>query len=141
MSTVNLYKDNLKQSVFFNSSKEKTNDFFKDSKVGSCSHVFVKNGVALAAPFKITNQKDKPLNNYKNCPLRSSELKSVYRGDYDIRYDMHAGMNNKPLSKYDPDSYRNRLATGGIVMPHKNMSLVEIGDRRYYFILIIIIYL
>ena len=130
MSTANLYKDSYKQSILFNSSKEKTNDFFKESKVGSCSHVFVKNGVALARPFVIKNQKDKPLNNYKNCPQRSSELKSVYRCDYDVHYDMHAGMNYKPLSKYDPNSYRNRLATGGIVMPHKNMSLVEIGDRR-----------
>ena len=126
----NLYKDDTRQSIFFNSSKEKTNEFFKESKVGSCSHVFVKNGVALAVPFKIINHKDKPLNNYKNGPQRSSENKSVYRSDFDVHYEMHAGMNYKPLSKYDPSSHRNRLATGGIVMPHKNMSVIEIGDRR-----------
>ena len=130
MSTTNLYKDIAKQSNFFNTSKEKTNEFFKESKVGSCSHVFVKNGVALAVPFKIINHKDKPLNNYKNGPQRSSETSSIYRTDFNVHYDMHAGMNYKPLSKYDPSSYRNRLATGGIVMPHKNMSVVEIGDRR-----------
>ena len=127
----NLYKDNMKDTVFFNTAKEKTNDFFKETKVGSCSHVFVKNGVALAVPFKVTNQNSKPLNNYKNYPQRSSEVKSIYRSDFDVHYDMHAGMNYKPLAKYDPTSYRSRLATGGIVMPHKNMSIVEIGDRRY----------
>jgi len=130
MSTANLYKDNLKETVFFNTAKEKTNKFFKETKVGSCSHVFVKNGVALAVPFKVINQKGKALNNYKNCPQKSSEVKSVYRNDFDMHCDMHAGMNYKPLSKYDPGSYRSRLATGGIVMPHKNMSVVEIGDRR-----------
>ena len=130
MSTTNLYKDPNRQSIIFNTSKEKTNDFFKDSRVGSCSRVFVKNGVALAVPFTIKNKSDKPLNNYKNHPQRSSELKSIYRCDYDVHYDMHAGMNYKPLLKYDPNSSRNRLASGGIVMPHKNMSVVEIGDRR-----------
>jgi hypothetical protein len=132
MSTTNLYKDNTRKSAFFNSSKEKTNDFFKESKVGSCSHVFIKNGVALAAPFKIVNQKNKPLNNYKNFPLRSLELKTIYRSDFDVHYEMHVGMPKKPLSKYEENSYRNRLATGGIIMPHKNMSIVEIGDREYF---------
>lgn len=43
---------------------------------------------------------------------------------------MHAGMTNKPLGKYDPNSYRNRLATGDVIMPHKNNSVVQIGDRQ-----------
>ena len=129
MSDVNLYKDKLKETNLFKSSKDKTNQFFKETKVGSCSHVFVKNGVALAVPFKIKNYKDQPLNNYKNYPKKSSEVKSVYRSDFDVHYDMHAGMNYKPLTTYDPASYRSRLAIGNIVMPHKNMSIVEIGDR------------
>ena len=82
--------------------------------------------------FSFTNQNGKTLNNYKNYPQKSSEVKSIYRSDFDVHYDMHAGMNYKPLAKYDPSSYRSRLATGGIVMPHKNMSIVEIGDRRYF---------
>ena len=130
MSTANLYKDKMKETVLFNTAKEKTNSFFKETKIGSCSHIIVKNGVALAVPFAIKNQKGKPLNNYKNFSQKSSETKSISRNDYDIHSEMHAGMNYKPLTKYDPLSYRSRLATGGIVMPHKNMSILEIGDRR-----------
>lgn len=132
MSEINNDRKNsksLKNSVYFNTSKEKTNAFFKQTKVESCSHVLIKNGTALAVPFKITNSKGKSLNNYKNVPIKSSETKSIYRNDYDVHPYMHAGMTNKPLGKYDPNSYRNRLATGGIIMPHKNKSIVEIGDR------------
>jgi hypothetical protein len=123
------YSKSLKKSAYFNTAKDKTNEFFKESRVESCSHVLVKNGVVLAVPFHITNQKGKPLNNYKNVPQKSSETKSIYRSDYDVHTYMHAGMNGKPLEKYDPNSYRNRLATGGVIMPHKNKSIVEIGDR------------
>jgi len=121
---------NMKQSVYFNTAKEKTNEFFKDTKVGSCSHVLVKNGVSLAVPYQIKNQKGKSLNNYKNVPQKSAETKSIYKSDYDMHTYMHAGMTAKPLAKYDPNSYRNRLATGGVIMPHKNKSIIEIGDRE-----------
>ena len=42
---------------------------------------------------------------------------------------MHAAMENKPLVKYNPTSYRNRLPVPSIVMPHKNSSQIVIGDR------------
>jgi len=124
------HSNTMKRSKFFNTSKEKTHEFFKETRVGSCSHVIVKNGVSLAVPYKITNQKNKPLNNYKNVPQKSSEIKSVYKNDFDMHTNMHAGMSSKPLMRYDPNSYRNRLAIGGIIMPHKNKSIVEIGDRE-----------
>ena len=42
---------------------------------------------------------------------------------------MHAGMPKKPLVKYNPTSYRNRLPEPTVVMPHKNSSQIAIGDR------------
>lgn len=42
---------------------------------------------------------------------------------------MHAGMNKKPLVPYDPISYRNRLPVATVVMPNKNKSIIELGDR------------
>jgi hypothetical protein len=42
---------------------------------------------------------------------------------------MHAGMEKKPLVKYGPTSYRNRLPTATVVMPHKNSSQIVLGDR------------
>ena len=43
--------------------------------------------------------------------------------------DMHAGMPRKPLVKYSATSYRNRLPTPTVVMPHKNSSQIVLGDR------------
>jgi hypothetical protein len=119
----------LKSSKYFNTNKEKTNDFFKQTRVDSCSHVFVKNGQSVAVPFKITNQKGLPLNHFKYNQDKSSETISIYRKDYCIRPFMHVGMERKPLMRYDPDSYRSRLPTSGIIMSHKNKSIIEIGDR------------
>lgn len=130
MSTYNINNTNsLKNSKFFTTDKMKTNDFFKATKVDSCSHVLVKNGQSMAIPFKITNQKGNPLQHYKFEPSKSSEAQSIYRKDYSIKPYMHVGMEKKPLSPYHPESYRSRLPIGGIIMSHKNKSVIEIGDR------------
>lgn len=119
----------MKSSKFFNPEKAKTDEFFKQTKVDSCSHVLVKNGQSLAVPFTVTNEKGYPLQHYKFAQSKSGEVKTVYRKDYCVKPYMHVGMNKKPLVPYDPESYRNRLPIGGIIMPHKNKSVVEIGDR------------
>lgn len=120
----------MKQSKYFNTAKNKTDKFFKQTKVDSCSHVLVKNGQSLAVPFMVTNNKGYPPNHYKYVPEKSEGNKSVYRKDYTPKPFMHAGMGKKPVVPYSPDSYRNRLPIGGIVMSHKNKSVIEIGDRR-----------
>jgi hypothetical protein len=122
-------KSDFKSSKFFNPNKEKTDNFFKQSKIGSCSHVLVKNGTTVAVPFDITNSKGRGLLSFKIQPSLSSEVESVYRKDYSVKPDMHAGMAKKPLVPYHPLSYRNRLPTSTVIMPHKNKSVVEIGDR------------
>jgi hypothetical protein len=125
------YTKELKGSKFFNPIKDKTNEFFKDSKIGSCSHVLVKNGTSVAVPFQIKNSKGRSLLSFKIQPSLSSEVESVYRKDYSVKPDMHVGMSKKPLVPYHPFSYRNRLPTLSVIMPHKNKSIVEIGDRGY----------
>src|SRR4051812_40457264 len=126
MNTNSNLKDHLKHtncfkdSKYFKTSKDQSNEFFKDTKVDSCSHVLVKNGQSLAVPFKIRNKKGVALQHYKFAPSKSSEAMSVYRRDYNIKPYMHVGMEKKPLVTYNPDSYRNRLPIGGIIMPHKN---------------------
>jgi hypothetical protein len=37
---------------------EKSHQFFKDTRVDSCSHVVVKNGVAQAVPFRPSQPKE-----------------------------------------------------------------------------------
>ena len=118
----------MSETKFFHPNKGKTNPFFKLSKVGSCSHVLVKNGQSLAIPFHIINSRGRSLNHYKTVPEKSAEVKSVYMKDYTPYPNMHCGMGKKTLIPYDPSSYRSRLPIGGIVMSHKNKSLIEIGD-------------
>jgi len=122
----------LKNTKFFHTDKSKTDGFFKETKVTSCSHVLIKNGNSVAVPFKITNEKGHPLLHYKYAPENLPEKKSIYKNDYSIKPSMHVGMVHKPLVTYDPNSYRNRLPVGGVIMPHKNKSVVEIGDRGYF---------
>ena len=119
----------MKDSKYFKTAKLKTDPFFKATKVESCSHVLVKNGQTLAVPFKITNEKGYPMLHFKYAESKSSEAKSVYRKDFTPKPFMHAGMGKKPLVKYNPDSYRNRIPIGGVIMPLKNKSIIEIGDR------------
>lgn len=118
---------NLTKS-FFIPDKKKTNVFFKETKVGSCSRVLVKNGQSLAIPFYIRNEKGRGLNHFKTVPEKSGEVKSVYMKDYLPVPQMHAGMGKKPLEVYDMHSYRNRLPIDGIVMGLKNKSLIQIGE-------------
>jgi hypothetical protein len=48
---------------------------------------------------------------------------------------MHAGMGKKPLVRYDPNSYRNRLPTlGTFISSHKNKSNIDIGNPKYIFL-------
>jgi hypothetical protein len=119
----------LKQSKYFNPDKNRTNEFFKDTKVNSCSHIVVRNGQSIAMSYNITNNKGRPLNDFKLKENKSSATKSVYRKDYTPKPYMHAGMGAKPLVPYEPESYRNRLPIHGIVMAPKNKSIIEIGDR------------
>lgn len=41
-------------------------------------------------------------------------------------------MDKKPLSRYDPNSYRNRLPVEECRMPANNVSSLIIGDRSYF---------
>ena len=49
---------------------------------------------------------------------------------FKVRPALHAGMVEKPLTRYDPLAYRSRLPSPTIVMPYKNSSQIVLGDRR-----------
>jgi len=49
---------------------------------------------------------------------------------------MHVSMEKKPLCRYDPHSYRNRLPIEECRIPANNASGVIIGDRTYFILLI-----
>ena len=109
--------------------KSKTHQFFKESKVDSCSHVFEHKNKCIAVPFKPINSKGRPLSAYKYTTIKSQQQKSVYRKDYSNKPFMHVGMKKKPLVPYDCHSYRNRLPTSDFYMPHNNISKIDIGNQ------------
>ncbi len=121
--------EQFKESRLFQSNKEGTDKFFKGTKVGSCSRIVVKKGVSVAVPYNITNQRGETLLRFKSTEKLSSATKSVYRKDFEVEPYMHVGMTRKPLMPYNPTSYRSRLPTATVIMPHKNKSQIELGDR------------
>ena len=115
-------------SVFFGD-KTKSSNFFKTTKVDSCSHIVEYKGKTFAVPYTVKNSKGRPLSSYKFHNTSKKNDISVYRNDYCVRPIMHAGMTKKPLVTYDPLSYRNRLPTNDFFMPHKNISNLDIGEK------------
>lgn len=115
-------------NVFFGD-KSKTANFFKGTKVGSCSHIVEHKGRTFAVPYEIRNTKGKTLSSYKFYNFKKGQDVSVYRKDYTPKVIMHAGMGKKPLTNYDPLSYRNRLPISDFYMPHKNASNLDIGVK------------
>lgn len=118
------------QSKYFNPDKTKTNSFFKETKVESCHHIVVRNGVPYAITYNIKNAKNRPLNSFKNNLAQSQNVKSVYRKDYEPKPVMHAGMEKKPLIPYHPTSYRNRLPIEGACTQYTNKTQFDLGDSK-----------
>eukprot|EP00331_Platyophrya_macrostoma_P011764 CAMPEP_0176429830 /NCGR_PEP_ID=MMETSP0127-20121128/13923_1 /TAXON_ID=938130 /ORGANISM="Platyophrya macrostoma, Strain WH" /LENGTH=144 /DNA_ID=CAMNT_0017811667 /DNA_START=232 /DNA_END=666 /DNA_ORIENTATION=+ len=98
----------------------KSNEFFKRTRVDSCSYVTVKNGIAQAIPYR-----PKPKLSESSTSFHQSEHQIAYK----ISPHMHVGMSNKPLIPYHPLSYRNRLPVLDARKPPKNISSIEFGDR------------
>ena len=107
--------------------KKRTAPFFKLSRVNSCSRILIKNGQTLAISYNIINSKGHRLNHFKHVnQTKKNDYQSIYKRDYCIKSNMHAGMKNKPLVPYDPLSYRNRL-------PIKDFSVED--QRKNEFVL------
>ena len=49
---------------------------------------------------------------------------------FKLKSTMRCGMDKKPLIPYCPNSYRNRLPVLELKRLHKNVSSIELGDRR-----------
>ncbi len=118
-----------KSSQFFKPDKSQTQDFFKTTRVDSCSHIIEDKNRCIAVPFKIINSKGRPLSAYKYTQPKSTQQKSIYGKDFTIKPFMHVGMNKKPLLPYDPNSFRSRLPTKDFFMPHSNLSRINIGNQ------------
>ena len=123
----NLYQT---QSTYFTQDKKHTAPFFKQTKVGLCNKVVIRNGVPIAICYPIRNRKGQALNNYKNIPGWKPEERTIYQKDYKPKPDMHAGMKAKPLIPYQPNSYRNLLPIDNSFTVCKNTSKFDIGSNK-----------
>lgn len=121
--------NNQCNTTMFKDRKNDTLGFFKDTKVGSCSHIVEVKGRTVAIPYTVTNSKGRPLSAFKYNNYAQKQLKTIYRKDYSIKPNMHVAMDKKPLIRYDPNSYRNRLPTADFFTPHRNISNVEVGSK------------
>ena len=119
----------VKQEALRKTKLDKSAPFFKDTKVLTCSKVVVKNGEAVAIAFPQAKTGFRAPGSHAN-QSKSSERASVSHAAHKETPVMHVGMAKKPLVKYSPDSYRNRLPQPTVVMPYKNSSQVVIGDRE-----------
>ena len=96
--------------TFFLPEKDKGDFYFRNTKVGSCRKIIVKNSLPLAMTFKIRNQKGEPLTKYNHLFKQIPKTTSSYFYDYCTpKTENHAGMMKKPLVPYNPDHTRNLL--------------------------------
>ena len=97
--------------------------FFSTTRVSTCRAVVSRNGQMVALSFP--NKKNK---------VRESKAPemTISNSAYQLKPSCHVGMPKKPLTAYTPHSYRSRLPTADLLMPYKNASSIEIGDRGVY---------
>ena len=105
--------------------------FFRSTRISSCQYVRARGGKAYAVSYPYQKTGWKAPNSWNN-QRRSAEVESMSRTAYRPTPVCHSGMTKKPLTAYNPNSYRSRLPSADVVMPYKNASVVEIGDRSSY---------
>jgi len=120
--------NNIGRGVFIGD-KTKTANFFKNTRVDSCSHVVEIKGRTFAVPYSVVNSRARPLSSFKINQYKKPQERSIYATDYTNKVIMHAGMGKKPLVPYHPISYRNRLPTSDFYMPYKNTSKFDLGEK------------
>ena len=117
--------------TFFLQEKDKGDNYFLNTKVGSCRKILVKNGLPLAITFKIKNQRGEPLAHYNHTLKRIPKSTSSYFFDYCTpKTENHIGMSKKPLVPYDPNHTRNKLMDDFGFRMRRNFSSVSIGNDR-----------
>mmetsp|Transcript_138628 Transcript_138628/g.345758 ORF Transcript_138628/g.345758 Transcript_138628/m.345758 type:complete len:149 (+) Transcript_138628:129-575(+) len=94
--------------------------FLKNSKVGSASGFLVVGGSVLALPHGRRNSMDAP---------KVFDSTSEYQHHFREVPHCYASMSRKPLTAYNPNAPRSRLAAEDAPVPLKNASTIEFRDR------------
>ncbi|CAD8055562.1 unnamed protein product [Paramecium primaurelia] len=108
-----------------NRKTEQTFDFFKNTKVLTCSYIKRKGDDFIAVPFYFKPNQRNP--DYLNKSMYST---STNHDAYNNKKRCFSSMRNKPLSPYNPLAHRSRLADQSLRISSSNMCQIEIGDRN-----------
>ena len=116
--------------TFFVQEKEKGDEFFRATRVGSCRKVILKNSIPLAVTFKIKNPRGEPLTHFNYTLKKIPKNISTYFFDYCTQKQKnHLGMSKKPLVPYNPNHTRNKLTDEFGQRLFRNFSSINIGSE------------
>ena len=115
--------------TFFVQEKDKGDDFFRTTRVGSCRKVVIKNGLPFALSYKIKNVRGEPLTHFNYTLKKIPKCNSTYFEDYCTpKEENHLGMGKKPLVPYNPDHTRSKLMNDFGSRLFRNSSCVNLGN-------------
>ncbi|KAM3140233.1 hypothetical protein pb186bvf_007589 [Paramecium bursaria] len=101
---------------------EKSHNYFKDTKITTCSYVKRVGDDFYAIPFY-----ERPKQKYEEVLNKSMYTTSTSKEAYNNQRICHSSMDKKPLIPYDPNAKRSRLQTP--TFKYVNRAEIEIGDR------------
>ena len=117
--------------TFFIQEKDKGDEYFRTTRVGSGRKVIIKNGLPLALPYKVKNIRGEPLTHFNYTLKKLPKNNSTYFEDFcTLREENHIGMVKKPLVPYNPAHTRNKLMNDFGIRLFRNLSSVNIGNGR-----------
>ena len=115
--------------TIFIQEKEKGDDFFRSTRVGSCRKVILKNSIPLAIAYKIKNPRGEPMTHFNYTLKKLPKNFSTYFFDYCTqKQQSHLGMLKKPLVPYNPNHTRNKLTDEYGHRLFRNFSSLNLGN-------------
>ena len=120
------------QKTFFIQEKDKGDEYFRSTRVGSCRKVVVKNGLPFALTFKVKNPRGEPMTHFNYTLKQFPKNPTSYFIDYCTkREENHLGMAKKPLVPYNPNHTRNQLPIDNRFRVIRNLSAFDIGNDGF----------
>ncbi len=122
------YPNGFSKTIFIQE-KEKGDDFFRSTRVGSCRKVILKNSIPLAIAYKIKNPRGEPMTHFNYTLKKLPKNFSTYFFDYCTqKQQSHLGMLKKPLVPYNPNHTRNKLTDEYGHRLFRNFSSLNLGN-------------
>ena len=120
------------QKTFFIQEKDKGDEYFRSTRVGSCRKVVVKNGLPFALTFKVKNPRGEPMTHFNYTLKQFPKNPTSYFIDYCTkREENHLGMAKKPLVPYNPNHTRSQLPIDTRFRVIRNLSAFDIGNDGF----------